>query len=244
MVRYADHLLGKLIAHLDNEGLRDNTLVIWTTDNGSSRTLTNTMNGRTVVGGKSLTTENGVNAPFIVNWPGIVPAGKVSDALVDFTDMHTTFADFASATPDTAYNYDGVSLKDVFLGKTDESPREWVLAMGGSPARMTDQGVQNVYYFRDRVVRDARYKLFINSNRQPEKLVDLSKDPEEAHNLIGNPEHESVLERLATIIDQLPQMDNDPQYEMLPQNPWDRKSRTKADIHKKGHPDNTDSANK
>jgi arylsulfatase A-like enzyme len=202
------------------------------------------MNGRTVTGGKSRTTENGVNAPFIVNWPGIVAEGKVSEALVDFTDMHPTFADFACAKPDEAYRYDGVSLKDVFLGKAEESPREWVLAMGGSPARMTDQGVQNVYTFRDRVVRDARYKLFISSDRTPEKLVDLSKDPEEAHNLIGSPEHEAVLKRLAAIIDQLPQVDNDPQYEMLPPNPWDRKSRDKADIHKKGRLDTTDSTTK
>jgi arylsulfatase A-like enzyme len=239
MVRYADHLLGKLLAHLDQEGLRDNTLVIWTIDNGSSRTLTNTLNGRTVVGGKSQTTENGVNAPFIVNWPGMVPAGKVSDALVDFTDMHPTFADFAGVTPDAAYSYDGFSLKDVFLGEADESGREWVLAMGGSPARMTDKGVQNVFYFRDRVVRDARYKLFISPDRTPEKLVDLSKDPEEAHNLIGSPEHEGVLKRLASIIDQLPEMDNDPKYEPLPKNEWTRKTTKQADVHKTGHPDNT-----
>jgi arylsulfatase A-like enzyme len=238
MVRYADHLLGKLIAHLDNEGLRDHTLVIWTTDNGSSRTLTNTMNGRTVTGGKSRTTENGVNAPFIVNWPGIVAEGKVSEALVDFTDMHPTFADFACATPDEAYRYDGVSLKDVFLGKAKESQRKWILSMGGSPARMTDQGVQNVYTFRDRVVRDARYKLFISPNRTPEKLVDLSQDPEEAHNLIGNPEYEDVLKRLTAVIGQLPEMDNDPKYEPLPANPWDKKSSKQADVHKTGHPEN------
>ena len=90
------------------------------------------------------TTENGVNAPFIVNCPGLVPQGEISDALVDFTDMLPTFADFAGAEPEEGYTYDGVSLKDVFLGKAKETKREWILAMGSHPAAMTDKGVQNV----------------------------------------------------------------------------------------------------
>ena len=111
MVRYADHLLGKEVAHLDEAGLRKNTLIVWTTDNGTDPKLENKRNGRLVQGGKAQTTENGVNAPFIVNWPGHVPEGVTSDALVDFTDMLPTFADFADGKMEEAHTCDGVLLR-------------------------------------------------------------------------------------------------------------------------------------
>ncbi|MHC4905656.1 MAG: sulfatase-like hydrolase/transferase [Planctomycetota bacterium] len=236
MVRYADHLLGKLVAHLDSVGVRKNTIIVWTTDNGTTGDMQNNMNGRLVQGGKAKTTENGVNAPFIVNCPGLVPQAKTSDALVDFTDMLPTFADISGGKVEAGYTYDGSSLKDVFLGKAKESKRQWILAMGSHPARMTDKGVQNVFYFRDRVVRGARFKLFVDTKRKPEKLIDLSKDVEEKNNLIGNPEYDEVLKRLAAIIDELPKMDSDPKYEPLATNPWDMKVKYEADIHKLDNP--------
>ena len=110
--------------------------------------------------------------------------------------------------------------------------------MGSEPARMTDQGVQNVFYFRDRVVRDARFKLFVDTNRKPKKLVDLSKDLEEKNNLIGNPEYDEVLQRLTAVVGKLPPMDNDPKYSPLTANPWDRTAKHQAGIHKKGNPAN------
>ncbi|MHC5157659.1 MAG: sulfatase-like hydrolase/transferase, partial [Planctomycetota bacterium] len=101
---------------------------------------------------------------------------------------------------------------------------------------MTGKGVQNVFYFRDRVVRGARFKLFVDTKRKPEKLIDLSKDVEEKNNLIGNPEYDEVLKRLAAIIDELPKMDSDPKYEPLATNPWDMKVKYEADIHKLDNP--------
>jgi arylsulfatase A-like enzyme len=234
MVRHADHLLGKLVAHLDAVGLRQNTIIVWTTDNGTCRKMANQLNGRLVAGGKTLSTENGVNAPFIVNGPGLVPQAQTSDALIDFTDMLPTFADLAGAKPEAGYTYDGFSLKEVFLGQATKSKREWILAMGSAPGRMTEQGVQNVFYFRDRVVRDARFKLFVDTNRQPKKLVDLSKDLEETNNLIGNPEYDQVLAQLTAVITTLPEMDNDPQYEALAVNEWDKPASYQSGAHKKG----------
>ena len=236
MVRYADHLLGKLVAHLEQEQVRDNTIIIWTTDNGTAGKLYNTLQGRTVQGGKTKTTENGVNAPFIVNCPGLVPKGAVSDALVDFSDMHITFAEFAGTTPEAGYDYDGVSQKDVFLGKEVASDRQWILAMGSKPARMTDQGVQNMYYFRDRVVREERFKLFIGSDREPEKLVDLSNDLEERVNLLSDPEYVAAAKRLSTLVGMFPEQDNDPHYTPLPGSTYSSGKIYPANIHKVGYP--------
>ena len=101
MVEYTDFLLKKIVDKLQQEKLDNNTIIVWTTDNGSSKRIKGSRNGRVVKkGGKMKTTENGVNAPFIVSCPGLVPQGKVSDALIDFADMHLTFADLAGAAPE------------------------------------------------------------------------------------------------------------------------------------------------
>ena len=216
MVRYVDYLLGKTVDHLDELGIREQTLIVFTTDNGTTGQITNFCNDRMIRGGKTKTTENGINAPFIVNCPGLVPAGQISDALIDFSDMLPTFADFADAKMEPGYRYDGVSLKNVFLGQSDRSSREWMLAMGSHPGVATDAGIENVYYFRDRVIRESRYKLFVGSDRKPEKLVDLEKDPKEEHNILNQPDVQRVQKRLEAVVDDLPAVDSDPQYRPIP----------------------------
>jgi len=238
MVRYCDHLTGKLIDHLDKLGIRENTIIVWTCDNGTSGSIVNEMNGRSVRGGKTKTTENGVNAPFIVNCPGTVPAGVVSDALVDFSDMMPAFAALGGATPESGFVYDGHSARDVFLGKAKDSERKWNLAMGSHGGVSTDKGIENVYYFRDRVVREERYKLFVGIDRKPVKLVDVINDPAEEKNLIDNPEYASIVKRLYKPIEAMPEMDNDPSYTRDPDYPVYKNDGKKSQIHKIGHPEN------
>ena len=223
MVRYMDHLMGKMVAFLEKEGLRKNTIIVWTTDNGSPKNMKNNLDGRPVKGGKTETTENGIDAPFIVNCPGIVAAGVRTPALLDFTDLVPTFADFAGAKLPEEYKFDGVSQRDVLTGKAKESAREWIVGMGGKPLRAvnTDGRVVNRYYYRDRVVKNQRYKLFISVDRSPQKLYDLDKDPGETKNLIANPEHkETVAKLLQYAQTNFAKVDNDPKYTPVA-NPWD-----------------------
>ena len=133
--------------------------------------------------------------------------------------MLPTFAEFAGATPEPGFVYDGVSAREVFTGKEKSSPREWILAMGSHPGLATDGGIKNVYVFRDRAIRETRYKLFVGTDRKPEKLVDVINDPEEKINLMGNPEYRDVLERLSGVIATLPKQDNDPIYTPIPDYP-------------------------
>ena len=238
MVRYADYLIGKMVDHLVQLGIRDKTMIVFTTDNGTAKEFQNIMNGRLITGGKSKTTENGVCEPFIVNWPGKVPAGKVSEALVDFTDILPTFADFAGVKPEQGFVYDGFSDKDVFLGKAEKTAHDWILAMGGHPGLATANGVENVYRFRDRVIREGRYKLFVGTNRQPEKLVDVINDPDEKTNLMGDSKYQAELNRLAKIINQFPEKDNNPNYTRIPGYPIYHA------LSKKGQSQNPDQGNK
>ena len=237
MVRYTDFLLGKMVKHIEQLKIRKNTIIVWTCDNGTSGSITNAMSGRSVKGGKTKTTENGVNTPFIVSCPGLIPEGETSKTLIDFTDMHKTFADIAGAKPDEKYTYDGYSMKDVFLGEDKKSQRSWIMAMGSRPAKLTEKGVENVYYFRDRVIRDERYKLFVGVDRKVEKLVDLENDPEEQNDLKSNPEYKEVLDRLSAVMGTFPIQDNDPTYKILSANEWDKKANATSQVHKIGHPD-------
>jgi arylsulfatase A-like enzyme len=225
MIRYTDQLVGRLVDALDDLGLRDNTIIIFTTDNGSSGGLTGTLNGHKVKGGKGKKWESGVCEPFIANGPGLVPAGVVTDALTDFTDLLPTFAELGGATLPENTEIDGVSIAPLLLGKTSDSPRKWIMALGHGPARLDEQGVRGQHEYASRVIRDKRYKVWVNTDRQIDQLYDLQEDPWEQDNLIESdqPAHREARHKFQKVVDAMPARDARPQYRPRPTNPWDRK---------------------
>jgi arylsulfatase A-like enzyme len=247
MVRYTDFLLGKIIDQLEDQGIRERTIVIWTTDNGTAGGIAGQMQddrvsegSRRVPGGKAKTTENGVNAPFVANCPGLVPEGVVTTALIDFTDILPTCVDLAGGEVPTLEQVSGLSFADVLLGQAEDSQREWILGMGcKNEAQVSDEGVQNRWYFRDRVLRDERYKLFIGIDRSGEKFIDLWNDPLEENDLTGQetPEQLAARERLEAVVAEMPERDSDPRYLPNPPQPWDRKVTVESLIWKSGRPD-------
>lgn len=228
MVRYMDRMVGKLVQALDDLGIRENTIIIFTTDNGTVSAITGKIGGREIRGGKQRLTENGICAPFIVNCPGRVPAGKTTDALGDLTDILPTCAALAGAKLPGTHTLDGVSLADVMLGKSDSSPRNWIMSMGGdgggSAAQLSDAGLENEYIFRERVVRDKAYKLYVSSKRQPLKLIALQDDPEEETDLLHSPDPKAqqAFQKLWNAATSFPEKDNDPRYTALPAQAWDK----------------------
>ncbi len=217
MVRYTDFLLGKLIDALERLGIRERTIVFWTTDNGTSTAILGHRDGRAVRGGKSYLTENGIAEPFIVNCPGLVPQGRVTDALVDFTDMLPTFAELAGVTLKTGDSIDGRSFAPLIMDKDDDSPRQWIMAMGSHPAVIRNGRVENFFPFRDRVIRDKRYKVFVDTMRNISGLYDLRSDPQEENNLIltNDPDPGKILGKYKDIINLLPVRDANPKYRKL-----------------------------
>ena len=225
MVRYADELTGRLVEALEKMKIRENTIIIWTTDNGSPGGMTGILNGREIEGGKGQTSEPGICAPFIVSFPSRLAGGITSDALIDFTDLLPTFAEIAGVDLPANHIYDGKSFAPLILGREKDSGRKWILSMGGhNNARLTENGVENQYYFRDRVIRNKRYKLYVNSSGDADKLFDLWNDPREEKNLIDSIHSADIagnLEELSAVIPQFPEKDNDPVYTPLPDQPWD-----------------------
>jgi len=227
MVEYADYILARMVSQLEAMGERENTIIVWTTDNGTDKSVTGRLNGRVVKGGKQMTTENGINSPFIVNGPGVVPSGIVTDALVDFTDILPTFADLANSKAPASYDLDGKSFAPHILGQADDSQRNFILAMGGkNNAKVSENGVENQYVYRDRVVRDKRYKLYVKASpeRGYEKLVDLQTDFDEKINLLDSKDPAVIKAKnaLIKIVEGLPTRDNDPNYQKKAGLPWDK----------------------
>lgn len=229
MVTYTDHILGKLVQALETLDVRKKTIIFWTTDNGTSRGIEGRMHGRTVRGGKGTPGENGCREPFIANCPGIVPKGVVTDALTDFTDMLPTFAELSGAARPTGVTLDGVSIAPLITGRAIDSPRTWIMAMGGGAGKYDreTERVVPVFEYRDRVIRDKRYKLWIDTNRKSVKLFDLKNDPAEMKNLIDSTDAAVVAARksLEAVAARFPEVDGHPRYDPTPAQRWDRRNK-------------------
>lgn len=125
MVKYTDVLIGRLMKKLVEQNLRKETLVIVTGDNGTPFQVTSKFKGKSIKGGKKQLNEAGTRVPFIANWPGTIPAGQVSDAPIDTSDVLPTITAAAGIDLPQDYTVDGRNFLPHFKGKT-EGPRDWV----------------------------------------------------------------------------------------------------------------------
>ena len=130
-----DHHTGRLLDTIDELGLRDNTIVIFTSDNGAWNTMQERLrekhDGAVAWGssgplrsGKGSTYEGGIRVPAIVRWPGHVPANRVSDAVFATIDFMPTLATLAGyELPDNRV-VDGVDQTDLLLGRSETGARD------------------------------------------------------------------------------------------------------------------------
>lgn len=105
---YVDAMVGRLVDALDDLGIRDNTVVIFASDNGTSGAS------------KMHATEEGPRVPFIVSCPGLIKQRGASNALMEFSDVLPTLLDFANISLPDDYEIDGLSMKSFLLGEVDE----------------------------------------------------------------------------------------------------------------------------
>jgi arylsulfatase A len=171
MVTYMDKIIGKLAKHLDNLGLRDSTLLLFTGDNGTNKTIRSMMGDSVVVGGKGSMTDANTRVPLIVNWPGVTPKGIVSSDLVDFSDFLPTLCETAGATVPSSLKIDGRSFLPQIKGKKG-SPRDWIYCWYSRAGGATG----------NEWARTQRYKLYRTG-----KFYDISQDVLEKKPLVDLP---------------------------------------------------------
>lgn len=185
MVDILDRDVGRIMELLDELGLKDNTLLIFTSDNGGHQVLWEDLDTNGPLRGyKRDLTEGGIRVPFIVRWPDKVPAGASSDEVIAFQDMLPTLADLAGLP--SPENVDGISVLETFMGR--KLNRERILYW--------DYGHCRERY--DQAVRMGDWKGIRLGSGSPVELYDLKSDPGEAHNLAG--EYPEVVSRIEKIM--------------------------------------------
>ena len=120
MVKSMDDNVGRLFQTLEDEGIADNTLVIFTSDNGG-HTVTSNYPYREHKGDPY---EGGIRVPFIVRWPGVTPAGSACDVPVISMDVYPTLLEMAALPLRPAQHVDGISLAPLLRGETAALPRK------------------------------------------------------------------------------------------------------------------------
>ena len=156
-VTYMDKLVGKLVAELERQKLREKTLLVFFGDNGTANPRSDraTIGGRRLAGAKGSMLEGGNMVPLIVNWPGVTPAGKVRADLIDSSDFVPTFAELAGAKLPEKTVIDGRSFVASIRGEKKQA-RDWVFLQ-----------LANKWY-----TREAGWKL-----TQAGELFDMSDAP-------------------------------------------------------------------
>ena len=201
VLSHADDRIGEVLNALDRLKIADNTLVIFSSDNGPARAAgpsklelsydTATGAGWGIAASKGITGgrkgykaalfEGGIGVPFIVRWPGKVEAGKVDKtSLVSAVDLLPTFCELADADFPKGYEPDGVSMVEVLKGKA--IPRRTKPLFWKSKAPWPAQKAKPDHWVSWAVVHD-QWKLVANGDRSHVELYDIASDPYETTDL-------------------------------------------------------------
>lgn len=125
MVFTMDSIVGIFQRKLEALGILDNTLAIFTGDNGTDTPIVSQLNGRRVAGAKKSTTDAGTRVPLIAQWPGMIDKGTVSTDLIDFSDFFPTLCEVAGIDVPGGLDLDGVSFAPQLQGKNGGT-RDWI----------------------------------------------------------------------------------------------------------------------
>ena len=179
-IQSVDDNVGRLLDFLDKEGLKDNTIVIYTSDQGFFL-------GDHGLYDKRFMYEESIKMPFLVRWPGVANAGTVQDALAINPDFAPTFMDAAGLQVPS--DMQGRSLKPLMGG---EKPADWRKSF--YYRYYHDPGDHNTRAHYG--VRTDTHKLIYFWKKDQWEMYDLEKDPEELKNIYNDPAQKDVLEKL------------------------------------------------
>ncbi len=201
VLSHADDRIGEVLDTLDRLKLADNTLVIFTSDNGPARAAkptplelsydTATGAGYEIGASKGITGgrkgykaalfEGGIGVPFLARWPGKIAAGKVDNqSLISAVDLLPTFCEAAGVKLPASYQPDGVSQLATFGGRVYPSrtkPLFWKFDSHWPPPANAP------YHWASYVVEDQAWKLLVNKDGSHCELYDLEADPLEVNDL-------------------------------------------------------------
>lgn len=175
MMEALDDAVGNILKALDDAGIAQKTVVIFTSDNGGERYSDNGM----YRGGKMNLWEGGIREPAFIRWPGKIKPNSTSNQVVATMDWTASILALAGAKADPAFPLDGMDIMPVILGK--------------------NKAVDRTLYWRvfqrnqNKAMREGKWK-YLQDEKQNEYLFDLEADPSENNNL--KDQYKDVFERL------------------------------------------------
>ncbi len=170
MVTLLDKYIGRILDHLAERGLDRDTVVLFTTDHG------HLFGQHNLIAKGPFHYEDLIRVPFLVRWPGRIPAGRTSNALQSLVDLPQTFLTLCDIP--APMHMTGVDQSGVWLGEVDRARDHVVVENRHQPTT-----IHAKTYVED------RYKLTVYCNRDYGELFDLQVDPGEYRNLWADPAH-------------------------------------------------------
>lgn len=152
MMAYTDKIIGNINQKLVDLGIDDNTLILFTGDNGTDVPVVSDLNGRAVAGAKGTSPDAGTRVPFITKWPNTIKSNSVSQDLIDFSDVLPTICQAASIPYSS--ELDGQTFLAQLKGLKGQ-PRQWIYNWYSRNGEAEKASV---------FARTQRYKLYTNGN--------------------------------------------------------------------------------
>lgn len=206
-IMHLDDAVGRILAALDKAGQRDNTLVVFTSDNGGSWAENNDTkyppdnypsgklpgNNTPWRGQKGQLYEGGIHVAAVARWPAKIKPGK-RDTPVHITDWMPTFCSLAGYSASTDLKWDGADVSQALMGNSKLSPRPLYWVAPG---------------WRSRAVRVGDWKLIagVKGKQQTNELFNLAQDPREANDLAEI--EPAKLKELLAVLEQISSRDRD-----------------------------------
>ncbi|GAA5219953.1 arylsulfatase [Membranihabitans marinus] len=186
MIEMLDRDVGRIVDLVKSLGLEENTIIVFTSDNGGHSSVWKEFNTSGPLSGyKRDLNEGGIRVPFIVKWKGHIPENKESSEIIAFQDMLPTFA--ALANVKTTKPLDGVNIVDALMGEKIEKPHKYLY---------WDYGHNRLRY--DQAVRFGNWKG-IKMGREGEiMLYNLEKDIGEFYDVASD--HPKIVEQISDIM--------------------------------------------
>lgn len=209
-VMHLDDAVGRILAAVEKKGRREDTLVVFTSDNGGSTVENNdlkypddkcpngklTGNNRPLRGQKGDLHEGGIRVPTLVSWPGRLKPGKFA-GVAHISDWMPTFCSLAGYTPVKDLKWDGKNLWPNLIGAEPTKSRTIYVAAPGFAAQMLRDGDWKLIVPNDGVQKNAGAKP------RDVELYDLANDPAETQNLAASmPDRVATLRAQLTVVSQ------------------------------------------
>ena len=193
MVHYMDKVVGQLADGLAEAGLREKTLILFYSDNGTDTKVTSQFRGEAIQGGKASPLQTGIRVPLIARWSGKIEPGRICDDLIDASDFLPTMAELAGIEIPGDWPIDGVSFVPSFFGENAKAREASFFWYDPRPGWDKEKFSRHIFAL------DHHYKLFSDG-----RLFDISGDGFKEILIQGelSPEALAAKSRLQALIDE------------------------------------------